>query len=128
MPSQATASGPLTEHSTPGAGCPHRQRIVVGRQLHMNHAETMVIQTHDLSKEYAGVRALDGLNLNVPKHSIFGFLGANGAGKSTTIKLLLGLIQPTGGSATVFGQDIVQDNVTIRTRVGYLAQDPRFYD
>jgi ABC-2 type transport system ATP-binding protein len=94
----------------------------------MNHAETMVIQTHDLSKEYAGVRALDGLNLNVPKHSIFGFLGANGAGKSTTIKLLLGLIQPTGGSATVFGQDIVQDNVTIRTRVGYLAQDPRFYD
>ena len=65
----------------------------------MSQAETMVIQTHDLSKEYAGVRALDGLNLNVPKHSIFGFLGPNGAGKSTTIKLLLGLIQPTGGSA-----------------------------
>src|SRR5512136_3148759 len=58
----------------------------------------------------------------------FGFLGPNGAGKTTTIKLLLGLAKPTAGSATVFGHDIVHDNVEIRKRVGYLAQDPRYYE
>jgi ABC-2 type transport system ATP-binding protein len=56
-----------------------------------------------------------------------GFLGPNGAGKSTTIKLLLGLIQPTGGSAQVFGMDIERESIEIRRRVGYLAQQPRFY-
>ena len=55
-------------------------------------------------------------------------LGPNGAGKSTTIKLLLGLAKPTSGSATIFGQDSVRDSVAIREKVGYLAQDPRYYD
>jgi ABC-2 type transport system ATP-binding protein len=64
----------------------------------------------------------------VARHSIFGFLGPKGAGKSTTIKLLLGLAKPTGGSATIFGQDSVRDSVAIREKVGYLAQDPRYYD
>lgn len=54
--------------------------------------------------------------------------GANGAGKSTTIKLLLGLIRPTEGAGKVFGLDIVPESVAVRKRVGYLAQDPRFYD
>lgn len=88
----------------------------------------MVIETDGLSKCFKGVNALEGLNLRVPEHSIFGFLGPNGAGKSTTIKLLLGLIRPTAGSARVFGLDIVQENVAIRKRVGYLAQEPRYYD
>lgn len=89
--------------------------------------EQMVIQTTGLSKQYKEVNALQGLNLHVAQHSIFGFLGPNGAGKSTAIKLLLGLIRPTGGSATVFGLDSVRDSVAIRQRVGYLAQDPRYY-
>jgi ABC-2 type transport system ATP-binding protein len=87
-----------------------------------------VIQTHGLSKTFKGVTALKGLDLQVPKHSIFGFLGPNGAGKSTTIKLLLGLSRPTSGSATVFGQDVTHDSVAIRRRIGYLAQDPRYYE
>jgi len=87
----------------------------------------MVIQTTGLSKQYKEVNALQGLNLQVAQHSIFGFLGPNGAGKSTAIKLLLGLIRPTGGKAAVFGLDSVQDSVAIRQRVGYLAQDPRYY-
>ncbi len=88
----------------------------------------MVIETHGLSKSFDQVQALQGLDLDVPKNSIFGFLGPNGSGKSTTIKLLLGLIQPTAGSATLFGQDIRRNSVAIRRRVGYLAQDPRYYE
>src|SRR5512138_2878492 len=87
-----------------------------------------VIQTHDLSKTYGSIAALQSLNLNVPPHSIFGFLGPNGAGKSTTIKLLLGLARPTSGTASVFGMDSIASSAEIRTRVGYLAQDPRYYD
>ncbi len=87
-----------------------------------------VVKTEGLSKSFKGVEALKGLDLDVSEHSIFGFLGPNGAGKTTTIKLLLGLSRPTAGSATVFGRDIVDDSLEIRTRVGYLAQDPRYYD
>ncbi len=87
-----------------------------------------VIATHGLSKTYKQVHALKDLNLQVPEHSIFGFLGPNGAGKTTTIKLLLGLIYPTAGSASVFGLDAVRDSVAIRARIGYLPQEPRFYD
>ncbi|MGB5843053.1 MAG: ABC transporter ATP-binding protein [Anaerolineales bacterium] len=93
----------------------------------MNTSE-LVIDTKGLSKTYNGVAALDSLNLQVPKNSIFGFLGPNGAGKTTAIKLLLGLTHPTSGGGAIFGQDIVQDSVEIRKRIGYLAQDPRFYE
>ena len=87
-----------------------------------------VVRTDGLSKSYKGVDALKGLDLDVSEHSIFGFLGPNGAGKTTTIKLLLGLARPTAGTATVFGRDIVEDSLDIRRRIGYLAQDPRYYD
>jgi ABC-2 type transport system ATP-binding protein len=87
-----------------------------------------VIDTHGLAKTYKQVTALSGLDLRVAHNSIFGFLGPNGAGKTTTIKLLLGLIRPTSGSAKVFGLDAVRDSVAIRAQVGYLPQDPRFYE
>jgi len=89
--------------------------------------DTFVISTQGLTKTYKGVNALQDLNLRVPRGSICGFLGPNGAGKSTTIKLLLGLTRPTSGSAAIFGLDSVRDSVAIREKVGYLAQDPRFY-
>jgi ABC-2 type transport system ATP-binding protein len=94
----------------------------------MNTSNGNVIHTQELSKAYKGVQALHGLNLQVPKNSIFGFLGPNGAGKSTTIKMLLGLTHPTGGKALIFGQDITRDSLAVRWRVGYLAQDPRYYE
>ena len=93
----------------------------------MNTSE-LVIDTKGLSKTYNDVAALDSLNLQVPKNSIFGFLGPNGAGKTTAIKLLLGLTRPSSGGGAIFGQDIVRDSVEIRKRIGYLAQDPRFYE
>lgn len=90
--------------------------------------QPIVVTTQRLGKSYKGVTALKSLDLEVPKNSIVAFLGPNGAGKTTTIKLLLGLARPTSGSATVFGLDIVRDSIEIRKRVGYLAQDPRYYD
>jgi ABC-2 type transport system ATP-binding protein len=87
-----------------------------------------IISTRGLAKSYRGVQSLKGIDLTVPEHSIFGFLGPNGAGKTTVIKLLLGLARPTSGTATVFGLDIAGHSRAIRRRVGYLAQDPRFYD
>ena len=99
-----------------------------GEEVRGRETAPLVIDTRGLSKSYKGVEALKPLDLKVPKHSIFGFLGPNGSGKSTTIKLLLGLAKPTGGSGTVFGRDIVQESIEIRQRVGYLAQDPRYYD
>jgi ABC-2 type transport system ATP-binding protein len=94
----------------------------------MEEATPRVIETHRLAKTYKGVQALQPLDLQVREHSICGFLGPNGAGKTTTIKLLLGLARPTGGSGQVFGMDIQKENDEIRRRVGYLAQDPRFYE
>ena len=94
----------------------------------MNSLNGNVIRTQGLTKAYQGAKALDSLNLEVPKNSIFGFLGPNGAGKSTTIKMLLGLTRPTDGKALLFGQDITQDSLAIRRRVGYLAQDPSYYE
>jgi len=87
-----------------------------------------VIKTNGLSKTYKDVQALRSLDLEVPTNSIFGFLGPNGAGKTTAIKLMLGLIRPSSGSGSVFGKDIRCDSVAIRSRIGYLPQDPRFYE
>jgi ABC-2 type transport system ATP-binding protein len=89
----------------------------------------VVIKTAGLSKRYPGdVVALDALDLAVERNSIFGFLGPNGAGKTTTIKLLLGLARPSAGRATLFGFDSERDTLEVRRRIGYLAQDPRYYD
>ncbi|MEX1103929.1 MAG: ABC transporter ATP-binding protein [Dehalococcoidia bacterium] len=86
------------------------------------------LETHDLSKDYGSVRALDGLNLQVEEGEIFGFLGPNGAGKSTTIRLLLDLIRPTHGSARIRGHDCQADSLEARRQVGYLAGEVLLYD
>jgi ABC-2 type transport system ATP-binding protein len=91
-------------------------------------AKLNVIQTRGLTKTFGEVTALRDLNLTVPEHSIFGFLGPNGAGKTTTIKLLLGLLKPTSGSGQIFDRDIVNESLEIRTRIGYLPQEPRYYE
>jgi ABC-2 type transport system ATP-binding protein len=94
----------------------------------MKTSEQFLIRTQGLGKSYKEVDALKSLDLKVPEKSIFAFLGPNGAGKTTTIKLLLGLTFPTSGGGTIFGKDIVRENVDIRANVGYLPQDARFYE
>lgn len=87
-----------------------------------------VVETRGLTKRFGTLTALDGLDLAVPERSIVGFLGPNGAGKTTAMKLLVGLARPTAGSAQVFGLDVARRSADVRARVGYLAQDPRFYE
>jgi ABC-2 type transport system ATP-binding protein len=93
----------------------------------MHSTTDLIISTENLTKACGKRQVVSNLNLAVPRGSICGFLGANGAGKSTTIKLLLGLLQPTSGVGTVFGKNIATDSVAIRERVGFLAQSPSFY-
>jgi ABC-2 type transport system ATP-binding protein len=94
----------------------------------MDNDKDLVISTDKLTKTYNGKTVLKALDLKVPRHSIFGFLGPNGAGKTTTIKLILGLIRPTSGSCMAFGMDTIGNSIKIRHRIGYLAQDPRYYE
>jgi len=87
------------------------------------------IVTTNLTKYYGHekVAALDSLNLNIRAGEVYGFLGANGAGKSTTIRLLMNFLQPSGGSAQISGLDIVRDSVAVKKQVGYLAGDVALY-
>jgi ABC-2 type transport system ATP-binding protein len=94
----------------------------------MSQTNPYVIETHGLSKIYKNVQALKSLDIKVHQNSIFGFLGPNGAGKTTTIKLMLGLTHPTSGTATIFGMDSVTKSLDIRARIGYLPQEPHFYE
>jgi ABC-2 type transport system ATP-binding protein len=93
-------------------------------------ADRHVIECTGLSKQYGSRQALDGLDLRVPKGSIFGFLGRNGAGKTTTIKILLGMVSPTGGSARVFDLpvDDPASSVDIRRRTGFVSEEKDLYD
>ncbi|MBR6172873.1 MAG: ABC transporter ATP-binding protein [Eubacterium sp.] len=86
-----------------------------------------VIEAKKLTKYYGTSKGIDGLDLAVEKGDFFGFIGPNGAGKSTCIRTLLGLIMPTGGSATVLGHDIVTGHNEILKSVGYLPSEINFY-
>ena len=87
-----------------------------------------IIATHGLTKIFSGRAVVNRVNLSVPQGAIFALLGGNGAGKSTTIKMLTGLLPPDAGSATVLGQDCWADAIGLRHRVGYVPERPRFYD
>jgi ABC-2 type transport system ATP-binding protein len=87
-----------------------------------------VVETNGLSKVYGRQKAVDGLSLQVNEGEIFGFLGPNGAGKTTAILMLLGLTEPTAGTARVLGHDPVRDTLAIKRRVGYLPENVGFYE
>ncbi len=85
------------------------------------------IELNGLTKFFVNNKAVDDLSLCVPVGSIFGFLGPNGAGKTTTIKIMLGLLRPDSGSASILGYDAVNDSVSIRQRIGYVAEIQQMY-
>ena len=86
------------------------------------------IETKHLTKFYGKARGITDVTLSVTEGDFFGFIGPNGAGKSTTIRTLLGLISPTSGSATVLGNDILQNRMEILSQVGYLPSEAMFYN
>jgi ABC-2 type transport system ATP-binding protein len=85
------------------------------------------IKINDLQFSYGRTNVLKGVNLDVPKGSIFGFLGRNGAGKTTTIKTLLGLQKPHAGTCTISGMDSIKDSLEVRKRIGFMAEDQQMY-
>ena len=86
------------------------------------------IRTHQLSRSFGRIRAVQDLSLAVPEGSVFGFLGPNGAGKTTTIQMLLGILEPSSGRAEVLGYDCAHQGDDVRMRVGALLEHPGIYE
>ncbi|HID04459.1 MAG TPA: ABC transporter ATP-binding protein [Candidatus Caldiarchaeum subterraneum] len=82
----------------------------------------------NLRKQYNGFVAVDNVNLEINRGEIFGLLGPNGAGKTTTISMILGLVQPTRGDVIVDGYSVRRNPVEVRRRIGFLAENPGFYE
>ncbi|MCS7217157.1 MAG: ABC transporter ATP-binding protein [Candidatus Bipolaricaulota bacterium] len=88
----------------------------------------MIVEAKGLKKEYRGVRALDGLDLAIAEGEIYGLLGPNGSGKTTTILILLGLTEPTAGAVRVCGHDPVREPLAVKRLVGYMPEKVGFYE
>lgn len=86
-----------------------------------------IIETRELTKIYNGQVAVENLSLSVNEGEIFGFLGPNGAGKTTTLLMLLGLTEPTSGTARVVGVDPTREPIKVKSMIGYLQENMGFY-
>lgn len=88
----------------------------------------MAIRANALTRTFGAFTAVDGISFEVAQGEVFGFLGANGAGKTTAIRMLTGLLAPSSGEATVAGYDIRQESNRVRERIGYMSQRFSLYD
>jgi ABC-2 type transport system ATP-binding protein len=88
----------------------------------------LTIDARDLRKVFGPLVAVDGLTLAVARGEVFGLLGPNGSGKTTTIRMLCGLLAPTPGTALVAGRDVVRDGEGVRRSIGYMSQKYGLYD
>jgi ABC-2 type transport system ATP-binding protein len=86
------------------------------------------IQVQNLTRDYNGQRAVDGISFAVEPGEIFGFLGPNGAGKTTTIKMLTGQLRPTSGKAQVMGNDVVEDRSHLKPQIGVVFDSQNLYE
>jgi ABC-2 type transport system ATP-binding protein len=87
-----------------------------------------IIIAKDLVKDYRANRAVDGLSITINEGEIFGLIGPDGAGKTTTLQMLVGVLPPTGGTISIFGNDVVRNPEAIRTEVGYMPQGFSLYE
>jgi ABC-2 type transport system ATP-binding protein len=87
-----------------------------------------LLEVTNLMKTFGSVKALDGLSMKVYPGETYGLLGPNGAGKSTTMKIVSGLLEPTSGTLSVLGYDPVRNPVEVKSRIGYVAENPVMYE
>jgi ABC-2 type transport system ATP-binding protein len=87
-----------------------------------------VIDVKGLTKTFGDTRVVDDFDMQVPKGAIYGFLGPNGSGKTTTIRMMCGLLKPDAGSGTALGLDIIEESREIKARVGYMTQKFSLYE
>src|SRR2546423_6914707 len=99
-------------------------------EMEISVKQAYAIETEALTKYYGDFEAVRGLTMRVPKGTITGFLGQNGAGKSSTIRMLLGMSRPTRGNGRVLDLDIADEkqSIEMRKRVAYVGEDKRLYD
>ncbi|WP_439259415.1 ribosome-associated ATPase/putative transporter RbbA [Lonepinella sp. BR2930] len=90
--------------------------------------EAPAIEAHNLTKKFGNFTSVNDVSFTIPKGEIFGFLGSNGCGKSTTMKMLTGLLEPTSGTATLLGQSIDANDINTRKKVGYMTQSFSMYE
>src|SRR5690606_14600110 len=129
----ATATG-LTAATTRRRRC-NRERLMKEATAMATAAHETAVRTIEqaavvcerLSKQYGAKVAVDGIDWIVPKGSVTGLVGPNGAGKSTTLKMLIGLVHPTSGSARVLGLDVAKDDLAIRERTSYMAEEDALF-
>jgi ABC-2 type transport system ATP-binding protein len=86
------------------------------------------IQAHELTRTFGGFTAVDRITFDVGAGEVFGFLGANGAGKTTAIRMMTGLLAPSGGTAKVAGYDVYTESEKIKRRIGYMSQKFSLYE
>src|SRR5262249_43741428 len=113
------------------SGCPIQSGSADRRSTSRVRRRSMtelVIDVRDLQKSFGTHRVVHGLNLQVAAGEVCGFLAANGSGKTTTIRMLCGLLTPDGGSGTCLGLDIVSEAPRIRRQVGYMTQRFSLYE
>jgi ABC-2 type transport system ATP-binding protein len=94
----------------------------------LQYAGDNAISARGLTRVFGKVRAVDGIDLDIPRAGIYGFLGPNGSGKSTTIRMLCGLLRPTSGTVNVLGHEMPRDAEQLRTRLGYMTQKFSLWD
>src|SRR5947207_298446 len=94
----------------------------------MSNQSVTAITVRDLTRKFGAFTAVDRVSFDVEQGEIFGFLGANGAGKSTTIRMLCGLLKPTSGTASVGGIDVSGNPEGVKQRIGYMSQKFSLYE
>ena len=94
----------------------------------MNNLSEKIIVVENLTKQFGHFTAVKGINFHVNKGEIFGFLGANGAGKTTAMKMLIGISNPTNGRANVAGFDVHTQSEKVKQNIGYMSQKFSMYD
>jgi ABC-2 type transport system ATP-binding protein len=92
------------------------------------HATDLAVETHALTRSFGDLKAVDGIDLAVPKGSFYGFLGPNGAGKSTTIKCLTGLLKTSSGSIRILGLDPATAELEVKRQVGVIGEEQALFE